>query len=760
MYKVLVILLLVSSVCVAENSQYSDIEKGLKVYAEKVSRLKQTIDNSVFQDQELLLELEFDTEQLISFVKNKIAFQPYQGLLRGVQGTLNSRSGNALDQSVLLAKLLNDAGLDARIATAQLSTQQSLQLLSGMANPEIPQHIGEGADFEQALRTFNSKKQDKVDWQKTTTFARYKKTLGALSAVLDKHQITLHEIDMTQRLVEASKAYFWVQYRSNPTDEWHAAHPAFSQPVNFQLKALSHFQNTVPVQYHHQLKIEAFIEQRVGDEIKKHSLMEPWIKPVANLQDKLITFSNAPSGVDVKADYDLSEILDKSDYFIPIFNGNKVGDKVFDLKGRLIDTGAMSTPAGALFQTLGDKTLTAVDKLADEGGERADGRASMQLTSQWLKFTFIYPDGTEFVQKRYLYQAPKSGQIEDLDVKTKLITEYNLLASSGEKTNAYLAQVFVDLVESGLPLLSASAKKVFNPQQQVAFPKQIIANEFELLSQYHWMQQNPEQNKSTIQFRSQASLLGFKRGYVNPETAFLSVDVIANKQTFIRQQDGKFFTDPQSALVQGVWETACEWIPSQILGIAGNSLDTLKVTEASLKQRIDFKVYQPTEQDQMQLNTDLNENTVLLDRVSADIKQGYVVAIPVQKPNGLGMTGWWRINPESGETLGMIGDGGGSEITEYLIENTQIALTLARAVNNLKKCDEKTNDLEKLCCLAETHFNNVGGLAFGGVLGAALGTAGAALFDIVDFTAEYHSGNGIAPSTGGKLCAGIDFPEF
>jgi hypothetical protein len=63
----------------------------------------------------------------------------------------------------------------------------------------------------------------------------------------------------------------------------------------------------VPEEYHHQLKIEAFIEQRVGTNFKQHSLMKPWIKPVANLQDYLITYSNAPSGVSLKDDYDLDK---------------------------------------------------------------------------------------------------------------------------------------------------------------------------------------------------------------------------------------------------------------------------------------------------------------------------------------------------------------------------------------------------------------------------------------------------------------------
>ena len=771
MNKLLFILIFLTSVTWAENDQYAAVEKGLKVYGDKVKKLKQHIDNSVFQDHEILIELDFDAEQLIAFVQEKIAFQPYQGLLRGVQGTLNSRAGNALDQSVLLAKMLNDAGLDARIASGELSDQQTLRLLSTMANAEIPGQIGQGAGFEQALKAITTQPHDPIDWSKTVTYARYQASLKDLSQILKDSKMVLNKKDLTQQLVQQNKTYFWVQYRSNHTDQWHDAHPAFNRAISnsaeIQPDLITHFDGSVPVKYHHQLKIEAFIEQRVGSNFKQHSLMKPWIKPVANLQDYLITYSNAPSGVNLKDDYDLAKILDNSTFFIPTFNGNQVGGKVFDTKGRLIDSDAMSDPAGVLFQTLSNQSLLALDKLNSMNSEEGAKTEAMQLTRHWLVFTFIQPDGTEYVQERSIYQAPTTKKMDDTSIKTQLMTEYTLLVNSGEISNAYLAKVYLDLVESGLPLLKASAEKVFNPEKKVSFPKEIKHNEFELLSQYYWMQQNPdrgsEHQKNTIQFRSQANLLGFKRGYVDPETAFLAVDIIANKQQFIQKQGQQFFNDPQSAFVQGVWETACEWIPSQIIGVSGHSVDTLKVTQFSKAQNIDFKIYQPNDSDQAQLNRDLNKNTPLLNRMTADIKQGYAVAMPVQRPKGLAMTGWWRINPDTGETLGMIGNGGGSEITEYLIENVQTALSLVRAVGGLKKCtdDNSLNNYEKMCCLAEAHFNNVGGMAFGSVLSGSIGTAGAAVFDIADFTSEAVTGTGLAPSTQGNICRAVGpIPTF
>src|SRR5690606_16264150 len=78
--------------------------------------------------------------------------EQYPGLLRGPEGTLASRSGNALDQAVLLAKLLREAGHDARVARASLSDQQAHALLAQMQRKDHkPSPIG---DAEAAFRAY------------------------------------------------------------------------------------------------------------------------------------------------------------------------------------------------------------------------------------------------------------------------------------------------------------------------------------------------------------------------------------------------------------------------------------------------------------------------------------------------------------------------------------------------------------------------------------------------------------------------------
>lgn len=50
--------------------------------------------------------------------------------------------------------------------------------------------------------------------------------------------------------------------------------------------------------------------------------------------------------------------------------------------------------------------------------------------------------------------------------------------------------------------------------------------------------------------------------------------------------------------------------------------------------------------------------------IAQDLANGYVVLVPETIASGAA-TGWWRVNPQTGETLGLAGDGHGAETVEY-----------------------------------------------------------------------------------------------
>lgn len=58
--------------------------------------------------------------EIYEYVKNKIDFEPYYGVRKGVKGTVYEKAGNDMDQSALLVSLLRNAGYPARYVTGTI----------------------------------------------------------------------------------------------------------------------------------------------------------------------------------------------------------------------------------------------------------------------------------------------------------------------------------------------------------------------------------------------------------------------------------------------------------------------------------------------------------------------------------------------------------------------------------------------------------------------------------------------------------------
>lgn len=74
-------------------------------------------------------KLGHDRDRILKFVREDIALEPYEGILRGAGGALLFRGGNDLDRSLLLAALLQAGGIQARVVRGDLSDADRSRLL-------------------------------------------------------------------------------------------------------------------------------------------------------------------------------------------------------------------------------------------------------------------------------------------------------------------------------------------------------------------------------------------------------------------------------------------------------------------------------------------------------------------------------------------------------------------------------------------------------------------------------------------------------
>ena len=106
-------------------------------------------------------------------------------------------------------------------------------------------------------------------------------------------------------------------------------------------------------------------------------------------------------------------------------------------------------------------------------------------------------------------------------------------------------------------------------------------------------------------------------------------------------------------------------------------------------------------------------------QVVADLAAGNIVIVPDGMLDGRALTGWWRIDPRTGTTLGMTSDGRGQATLEYTIQEAQNLLDLYGQVSDvieiseeLRQCQEQHGELEDFgelfCCMANIYDDGVG----------------------------------------------------
>ena len=86
-----------------------------------------------------------DPVPAFEFVRDSIAFDAYPGVLRGVEGTLAARAGNAWDRALLLRTLLDDMMLSTRLATGRLDDATAERVARRVLEPvAVPLEDGRG----------------------------------------------------------------------------------------------------------------------------------------------------------------------------------------------------------------------------------------------------------------------------------------------------------------------------------------------------------------------------------------------------------------------------------------------------------------------------------------------------------------------------------------------------------------------------------------------------------------------------------------
>jgi hypothetical protein len=294
-------------------------------------------------------------DALFAFVRDRIRYEAYTGVLRGADGTLAARAGNAFDRSLLLARLLETHGVPVRFAASTLPSDRAEVLFQHMFDGFAPP-ADRGNDREESIP------------RPVVTRARrdYPVIRSAIGSALNEQVAQARG----QALKDITR-HVWVQAKVG--GRWQDLDTAFSESVPGKTFAsVSETVETMPANWHQRITIRILAE-RLEDGALKSSPVLTVTRPAVDLitQDVYLVHTPAPkTGMGLGAGGGAG-----GDRWTPTL---LVGDDT--QLGEPIDFAEAEGSTG-FFDALG-------------------GGSSTTFVAEWIEFEVARPDGRKDVVRR------------------------------------------------------------------------------------------------------------------------------------------------------------------------------------------------------------------------------------------------------------------------------------------------------------------------------------------------------------------------
>ncbi|MEM1079985.1 MAG: hypothetical protein AAGH65_00235 [Pseudomonadota bacterium] len=642
---------------------------------------------------DMAFSMDFDTDAAINYVRDEIHFVPYRGVMRGAEGTIRTASGNAWDQAMLLAALIQTIGGDAQLVSGNMPKEDAERLLNQLFLPADNPAANDGSfqpemlidrvdQYDSALaellkkdiESASSGEQDQALQRDSERIA------SALIALMDQQNASLSPNMSTQALIEMlSEDYAWVRWRLGPGSEWQESHPAFAADDPPAATAAHFIVEEIPIENQHRMAFELFIERKTGQRVERIPVMGRFERPVAQLYKNQLTLGMGPLP---NANVSGGAIL------IPLLNGQLApGAQAVTALGLTADASDAASAAGELFATISSGLGDALSGLGRATGSEND--TVPRLTGIILRVESIEPgQATAVVERRMIdlreieddpvFDFPESasfGLVLDIDI--------------GAEQDAALTQKLIAnnrLMLEALPVLTASARDAISIEQM----QQSI--EVRQLGPAKWLDYDlasarllPSATSTMAAFRS-TPMLASRRTFTDPngesDRGLLTVtDILFNPiQVVRREPDGNVVLDTHAAVLQGVRETLIE--------------SELALNNNGWRTRLPNELIRTSAQLQQKAEAE-NWPLLAVNMANDDLNAGYLLSLTnSEQPH------WWRVHGQTGQTLGM-SRYGGSDATFYIVLVGGAALSTYFFAISVESCDATyPNDREMAdCCI-------------------------------------------------------------
>lgn len=130
-----------------------NVTADLNAFFDALQTNDASADRDSYDPQAVVDQVGRDPKLLFAWVRDNTALVPYQGSLRGPVGVLMDRVGSSLDRALLLADLDQLAGQQVRLAHARLSEDQARGLLTALQQARPAPTSSAGSQYLDDLRS-------------------------------------------------------------------------------------------------------------------------------------------------------------------------------------------------------------------------------------------------------------------------------------------------------------------------------------------------------------------------------------------------------------------------------------------------------------------------------------------------------------------------------------------------------------------------------------------------------------------------------
>lgn len=691
------------------------LQQRIEATVEFVDRLQTLVPKPHADMTGRAFALDFDFDAAIKYVANDIQYQPYRGILRGPDGAAAIGAGNAWDQALLLASLIKTIGGDAQIMSGPLSNADARRLIEQAftvptkANDQALDKEAIAAAFEtfdpELAGRYRTRLQATLDESGEDSLAADSDEIAEMIAQLvrnSKHEMAgTASVDSLVRAV--SKDYAWVRWRLGPGSAWTDLHPAFGQQAPPTTTPERYFDDSVPAEFQHRVSLQLFIERGIDGSAEAPELvpvMSSWERPTANLFKNQVYLGMAPQALDGTPE---------SSVIVPILNGATApGGQAVSWLGLTADPTDAGTAAGRLFATVSSRGGQAAGALAGMGDD--EPARVPKLLGVVLKIDIASPEGGRSVTRRVAdlrgldeTAFPRAGAFQ-------MILDIHVGPEDPKALYHDILDYFRPFVRAVAPMLAFARGAVTADEIQAS-------RAYRDLGSPRWLDfklaagalLQPLTNEKAA-FRSGPMLVGRRTSTLPTGQLMTVIDILSNPSTvLVRGDDASLGLDIHAAVAQGVRETLLE--------------SRLARGDDAWKQRLPKTlVDNRAELDRSGTRTEQWPDAAR-EAAAQDLENGYLLAIAEDS-----RPFWWRLDPSSGETLGM-GTHGGSEFTEYLVTTVGIGISVFLFAQSVESCDQQYADNPDMadCCIV----GNLGltyATSAGSAAGAAATTTGNALY--------------------------------